>query len=220
MRSWATTGPPWRPNRFGYALWGTKVGIEFATAKLLDYAGNDSALESNSSVFAPVVLAHLKTLETAHDDEARRASLVRQVKSLYARGLTAEQIRQLYRVIDARMSLPKPLANLAWEEIHRFEEEKGMPLISTAERVGFEKGREEGREKGREEGREEGRTLGARQSLLAGIEVALELKLAAPGLALLPEIRQVEDVELLRKILDTIKHADTPETLRRLWLKS
>ncbi|HJT31270.1 MAG TPA: hypothetical protein VJ783_04420 [Pirellulales bacterium] len=198
----------WRPNRFGYALWGTKVGIEFTTAKLLDYAGNESALESNPSVFAPVVLAHLKTLETAHDDEARRVSLVRQVKSLYARGLTAEQIRQLYRVIDAMMSLPKPLANLAWEEIHRFEEEKGMPLISTAERVGFEKGREEGR------------AIGARQSLLAGIEVALELKLAASGLALLPEIRQVEDVELLRKILDAIKQTDTPEALRRLWLKS
>jgi hypothetical protein len=52
--------PAWRPDRFGYELWGTKVGIEFATAKLLNYAGDDAALESDSNLFAPVVLAHLR----------------------------------------------------------------------------------------------------------------------------------------------------------------
>jgi len=29
--------PAWRPDRFGYELWGTEVGIRFPTAKLLDY---------------------------------------------------------------------------------------------------------------------------------------------------------------------------------------
>jgi hypothetical protein len=32
--------PAWRPNRFGYELWGTKVGIEFKAVKLLDYSGD------------------------------------------------------------------------------------------------------------------------------------------------------------------------------------
>ncbi|MGH7140663.1 MAG: hypothetical protein ACREHD_33440, partial [Pirellulales bacterium] len=64
--------PGWRPDRFGYELWGTEVGIRFATAKLLDYAGDEAALESNTNPFAVVVLAHLKALETARDDEARR----------------------------------------------------------------------------------------------------------------------------------------------------
>lgn len=86
-----------------------------------------------------------------------------------------------------------------------------MPLISTAERIG--------REEGMAEGRQEGWTIGARQSLLEGIEVALEVKFAAPGLALLDEIRQVEDVELLRRIGE-IKQAASPEALRPLWLKS
>ncbi|HEX5446890.1 MAG TPA: hypothetical protein VFW87_23945 [Pirellulales bacterium] len=216
--------PAWRPDRFGYELWGTEVGIKFATAKLLDYAADEAALESDSNLFAPVVLAHLKTLETADDDEARRVSLVRQVKELYARGLDADEIRRLYRVIDAMMSLPKPLAELAWNEIHDFEQEKGMPLISTAERIGIEKGLAEGLTKGREEGREEGRqeglAIGARRSLLEGIEVALEMRFAAPGVALLDEIQRIEDVELLRKILGAIKHADSPEALRPLWPKS
>ena len=51
----------WRPHQFGYELWGTKAGIEFATAKLLDYAADEPALEANPNPFAVVVLAHLKT---------------------------------------------------------------------------------------------------------------------------------------------------------------
>lgn len=46
----------WRPDRFGYELWGTKVGIQFSTAKLLDYAADEGALESNPNPFAVVVI--------------------------------------------------------------------------------------------------------------------------------------------------------------------
>ncbi|HJT35661.1 MAG TPA: hypothetical protein VJ783_26775 [Pirellulales bacterium] len=52
--------PAWRPDRFGYELWGTKIGIEFAAAKLLDYAADEAALEAYPNPFAVVVLAHLK----------------------------------------------------------------------------------------------------------------------------------------------------------------
>jgi hypothetical protein len=159
-----------------------------------------------------VVLAHLKTLEMAHDDEARKVSQVWLIKGLYERGLGAEQIRQLYRLIEGMMKLPKPLAELAWKEICDFEKEKDMPYITTAERVGIEKGLAEGLAKGREEGREEG--------LLTGIEVALELKFAAAGLGLLPEIRQIDDVALLRKVLEAVKRADSPTALRQVWSKS
>ncbi|HEV3002966.1 MAG TPA: hypothetical protein VGX78_00825, partial [Pirellulales bacterium] len=186
---------------------------EFGTAKLLDYAADEPALESDSNLFAPVVLAHLKTLQTAHDAEARRVSLVRQVKGLYARGLAAEQIRQLYRLIEAMMSLPKPLAELAWNEIRDFAKENDMAYITAAERVGREEGLAEGLAKGRQQGRQEA----ARESLLTGIEVALELKFAAPGLVLLSEIRPIDDVELLRKILEAVKRAGSPEALRQLW---
>jgi hypothetical protein len=40
--------PQWRSDRFGYELWGTEVGIRFATAKLLDYGRDEVALESNA----------------------------------------------------------------------------------------------------------------------------------------------------------------------------
>ena len=195
--------PEWRPDRFGYELWGTHVGIRFPTAKLLDYARDEAALDSNANPIAVVVLAHLKTLQNAHDDEARRVAQVRLVKGLYERGYSAEQVRQLYRLMERMMMLPKPLAELAWNEIHEFEKEKGMTFITTAERVGMEKGLEKGREEG----------------LLAGIELALELRFAAAGLALMPEVRQVQDADLLGRVLASIKQADTPEAVRQVWAK-
>lgn len=202
--------PAWRPNRFGYELWGTKVGIEFATAKLLDCAADEAALEANQNPFAVVVLAHLKTLEYARDVEARRTADVRLVKGLYKRGFSAEQIRQLYRLIEGLMALPAPLAILAWEEIRDFAKEKDMPFITGAERYGHKEGLAEGLKAGRRRGK----------TLLAGIEVALDVKFAAPGLALLSEIRQIDDLDLLRKILPAVKQAESPEALRRLWAKA
>ena len=96
----------WRPDRFGYSLWGCSVGFQFAAVKLLDYGADVAALESNRNPFAVVVLAHLKTQETGHDDEARRAWKVRLVKGLYERGLDAEDVRRLFRLIDWLMDLP------------------------------------------------------------------------------------------------------------------
>jgi hypothetical protein len=61
------------------------------------------------------VLGHLKTLQNAHNDDARRVAQVRLVKGLYERGYSAEQVRQLYRLMERMMTLPKPLAELAWK---------------------------------------------------------------------------------------------------------
>jgi hypothetical protein len=211
--------PAWRPNRFGYELWGTKVGIEFATAKLLDYSADEAALEANRNPFAVVVLAHLKAQQHAHDDEARRVTEVRLIKGLYERGFSAEQIRQLYRLIDGMMGLPKPLAVLAWKEIRDFTKEKSMPIITGADIVEREEGREEGLAEGLAKGREEGRAE-ARESILESIEAVLDVKVGPPGLALLPEIRTIDDLQLLRQVLQAAKRAETPEAIRRLWVKA
>lgn len=87
---------------------------------MLDFGADEAALNSHPNPFATVVLAHLKTLAFAHDDEARRVSQVRLVKGLYERGFSAEQIRQLYRLMEGMMDLPARLSLLAWEEIRDF----------------------------------------------------------------------------------------------------
>jgi hypothetical protein len=68
-----------------------------------------------------------------------------------------------------------------------------MPYLTSAERIGMEKG------------------------LLKGIEVSLEVKFGAAGLDLLPEIRPLEDGEKRAAVLDAIKTAASPEDLRKVW---
>jgi hypothetical protein len=47
----------WRPDSFGYNLWGCTVGIRFTVIKLLDYAAAVPSLEASTNPFATVVLA-------------------------------------------------------------------------------------------------------------------------------------------------------------------
>ena len=129
----------------------------------------------------------------------------------WERGFSAEQIRHLYHLIDRMMKLPGPLADLAWREIRDFDREKSMPFITGAQRVERQEGLAEGLAQGRQE---------ARDGLLAGIEELLDVRFGSAGLALLPEIRPIEDLDILRRILHSIKQADCPEALRRLWLKA
>ena len=103
--------------------------------------------------------------------------------------------------------------------------QKGVPTMGTIAQEwiqegrleGMQVGRQEGMQVGRQEGMQVGRRQGVQQGLLRGIELALELKYGAAGLALLPEIRQIDDVEKLQDIHDQIRVANTAEDLRRFY---
>jgi hypothetical protein len=191
----ADDDPDWRPSRYGYGRWGFRTGTEFPAPKLLDYAPRWQALEADPNPFATVVLAHLKALETRRVPADRQAWKVRLVKGLYERGLHAEDVRQLFRFIDWIMDLPPGLDNLFWQEIHQYEEEKRMAFMTTPER------------------------LARTEELLAGIELALELKFGAEGLELMPEIKQLTDVEVLRAVREAIKPAANADEVRRVWAR-
>ena len=124
---------------------------------------------------------------------------MRLVKGLYERGLSAEDVRHLFVFIDWIMDLPKGLDKLFWEEITRYQEEKRMPFITTPERIGREKGLEEG--------------------LLKGLEAILKLKFGEAGLALMPEIRELQDHELLEAALEAVGEVSSPDELRRSWTR-
>ncbi|MBD2432661.1 hypothetical protein CEN44_19530 [Fischerella muscicola CCMEE 5323] len=72
-----------------------------------------------------------------------------------------------------------------------------MPYITSVERRGIQKG--------------------IREGLLEAIEMGLELKFGSEGLTMLPEISQIQDVEILRAILTSIKTVNTLEELRRIY---
>jgi len=199
--------PDWRPGSFGYRRWGFETRIQFPVVKLLDYAERRQELEASSNPFATVVLAHLDTLETRQNPEERHARKIRLVKGLYQRGMSADDVRQLFHVLDWMMDLPKPLEITFRDELTRFEKEKVMSNVTTIESLG------------REEGLSQGLSLGLTKGRLDGIEVALRIKFGEKGMRLLPEIRQIENEEKLEAILHAVESAVSPEELRQLWVK-
>jgi hypothetical protein len=162
--------PAWRPDRFEVGAWGSALGLRFRTAKLLDWRGREGELERDSNPFAAVLLAHLAAQATRDRPAERGQWKLRLVKGLYRRGLNAERVRQLFRLIDWMVQLPHELQSQFRAEVFRFEEEGRMPYITSIERMarqeGLEKGREEGpaRRAGRRGGRKAGRTDFARRS--------------------------------------------------------
>jgi hypothetical protein len=211
----------WRPSQYGYSRWGFHTRTEFPIVKLLDYARHDPSLESDPNPFAMVILAHLKTLETRRSPANRYAWKIRLVKGLYERGMDPEDLRELFRFIDWIMDLPPTQERRFWREIKAHQQEKHMPFVTIAERVGREEGRKEGRKEGLEEGRkeglEEGQEQGFLEGILKGIEACLKMRFGVEGLELMPEVREIQDHELLRKILDAIVTAASTDELRRLW---
>lgn len=145
--------PGWRPNHFGYALWGCKVGITFPVVKLTDYQSNWAELERNRNPFAIAVMAHLKTRETRGEPENRRMWKMHLTKRLYTIGYQKQDVLNLFHFIDWMMRLPEAAEKTFWEEMQSFEEEKKMKYISSVERIGVQKGRIEGKIEGRKEGR-------------------------------------------------------------------
>jgi hypothetical protein len=185
--------PRWRPHSFGYRRWGVEVEFRFPIVKLLDYAERRSELEESSNPFATVILAHLDTQETRHDQGERKDRKFSLIKRLRGRGWSETQVRQLFKLIDWMMELPPPLADEFWEELKQHEEKEHVPFITTPERYGRLEGR------------------------LEDIETILEVRFGDAGTQLMPEIRLIRDAEQLKSIHRAAVTAASPEELRKLW---
>lgn len=62
-----------------------------------------------------------------------------------------------------------------------------------------------------------GRQEGLREGLLAAIEFGLELKFGAFGLELMPEISQIQDVDVLRAIQEGLRTINSLDELREIY---
>ena len=178
----------WRPNSYGYRRWGVEAGLRFPVVKLLDYAARRPELEESRNPFAMVVLAHLDAGNS--QDWGERRPEVRPGQGLRRRGLSETQVRQLFKLIDWLMELPKPMADEFWIEIQTDEEKEHMPFITTPERYG----------------RIEGRT----EAFTESIETILEVRFPAASSQLMSEIRQIHDDQQLKNILRAPQTQSTP----------
>ena len=188
--------PDWRPNHFDVGHWGSKLSIDFLTAKLLDYQGREQELLASPNPFAAIVLAHLKALETRHNPDERFRWKVRLVQGLYDRGLSKEEVRQLFRLLDWMVQLPEELQQEFRQELHTFEEAKKMPYVTSIERLAREEGKQE--------------------AWVETLALGLEVKFGAAGKKLLPKIQALQDVKKLRALTRAIHSAETLEEVKQM----
>jgi hypothetical protein len=192
--------PAWRPKGFAYGGWGSRTGIRFPTVKLLDYAGREKELAGSDNPVAQVVLAHLAAQATRREPEGRRASKVRLVKGLYDRGWSAADVRQLFRLIDWLMELPDELQGSFRQELHKFEEERHMPYVTSIERLA----------------KKEGRQQGARAELLGTIRAGLKDKFGAAGIRLMGRVRVIDGLPRLRVLVQALIKIESLQAFRDL----
>ena len=141
----------WRPTSYSYGQAGAKMTLEFLMVKLLDFEQRWSELEISSNLFAPIVMAHLKSKATTREPATRAEWKLRVVRGLYQRGYQRSDILELFRIIDWMMVLPEELQQEFKRQLQEIREETEMPLLSQIELMAQEKGREEGKKEGREE---------------------------------------------------------------------
>lgn len=125
--------------------WGCGHAFRFLTFKLLDLQHATDRLQSHPNFFATVAEAHLTALTTRKDAELRLAEKVRLVRRLYERGLSGDNIRKLFEVIDFLIRLAPDSARRFRRAHHQIEEEVHVRVLTQSEELAMEEGREEGR---------------------------------------------------------------------------
>ena len=154
-----------------------------------------------------IVLAHLQSLATHADPTARYQSKWQLIRGLYERGYQAKQVRQLYRLIDWLLELPKELQERLRTDIHTFEEGRRMKFVTSIERLA------------KEEGLKEGKVLGAKKAksqILKMALLALECKFGKAGVAHANELSLGKNPSRLEKLEVAIRKAGSIEELRTL----
>lgn len=136
----ADEDPDWRPSVYSHKILGCRIALRFRSVKILDYQKDLESLEKSDNIFAVATAAHLRTLETKKNLQDRFRYKTELTKSLYREGMKKKDIITLYRFIDWIMVLPQELEDAYHQEILKFEEERKMRYVTTAERIGMKKG--------------------------------------------------------------------------------
>ena len=130
--------PSWRPTEYEKIRFGCEIRFRFRHVKLLDWAARVDELTASSNPIAPIVLAHLQSLATHRNPAERLRSKWQLIRALYERGLDAERVRQLYRLIDWLLELPVELERQLNTDLYQYQQERAMPYITSIERLARE----------------------------------------------------------------------------------
>ena len=150
----------WRPDGYGFELFGCRHWLTFPIVKLLDYEPDLDALLADPNPFALLTAAHLMTRRTRGRPRQRMAAKWRLIRLLYERNWSRERVIGFFKVLDWMMTLPDTLADRLWQDIEQYEGRQNMAYITTVEQIGIRKGMQKGMQEGMQRGMQQGMQRG------------------------------------------------------------
>lgn len=160
----------WRPCEYHQEIWGCCLRFKFPIIKLIDFIPKAEILSKSQNPIAKVIEAHLAALQTGNKMPLRFENKLKLVKNLYSLGYTGEDILALYEFIDYAIRLPPDSEQGFIAEMREYEEKIQMRYITSAERIGMERGIEQGIKQGIEQGIECGIEQGIQKALLLALK--------------------------------------------------
>jgi hypothetical protein len=116
--------------------------LQLPGCKLIDKLKGE--WKDDLSLPVQVARAQIEALRTAGDPEGRYRAKWQLVRNLYRAGYNAEEVRELFRLIDWMMHLRADLEQRFRVELAEFEEQMTMPYVTSVERLAKTEGKTEG----------------------------------------------------------------------------
>ncbi len=140
----------WLPNEDKFQLADFESLTRFPVCKLIDRLRAD--WRDNYSLPVQIARAQIEALRTAGDPEGRYQAKWQLVRNLYGLGYNADDVRELFRLIDWMMHLRDDLSERFKHDLDQLEESLQMPYVTSVERLAKAEGRAEGKVEGKAEG--------------------------------------------------------------------
>ncbi|MCR4411789.1 MAG: DUF4351 domain-containing protein [Thermoguttaceae bacterium] len=140
----------WRPSEDVFRVADFESRLRFPVCKLIDKL--DGPWRDDHSLPVQIARAQIEALRTATDPEGRYRAKWQLVRNLYGLGYNADEVRELFRLIDWMMHLREDLSQRFEQELTAFEESLNMPYITSVERIAEARGEARGEAQGRVEG--------------------------------------------------------------------
>jgi hypothetical protein len=123
----------WLPDEDRFQLADFETRTRFPVCKLIDRLRSD--WQDDHSLPVQLARAQIAALRTAGDPEGRYQAKWQLVRKLYELGYTADQVRELFGLIDWMMHLRVDLEQRFKQELDEFEESRQMPYVTSVERI-------------------------------------------------------------------------------------
>jgi hypothetical protein len=123
----------WAPNEDVFQVGGFESRLRFPTCKLIEKL--DGEWREDHSLPVLLARAQMEALRTAGDAEGRYRAKWQLVRSLYDLGYNAQQVREIFRLVDWMMHLRIDLEERFQSQLQEFEEQNQMPYVTSIERL-------------------------------------------------------------------------------------